>query len=81
MVFADHARKGYGREAAERARLWAYQDLGLTTLTSNIVPSNEASKALARALGARYERTYVNIAMGEDELWRHPAPADLAIGV
>ena len=78
VVFKDHAQKGYGREAAERARLWAYEVLGLTTLTSNIVPSNEASKALARALGATYERTYQNITMGEDELWRHPGPQDLA---
>ena len=47
----------------------------------SVPADDEASKALARALGARYERTYVNIAMGEDELWRHPAPADLATGV
>ena len=78
VIFAAHAKQGYGREAAERARRYAYEDLGLTTLTSNILPTNAASKALARALGATYERTYENISMGTDELWRHPGPDDLA---
>ncbi|MBS0125810.1 GNAT family N-acetyltransferase [Thetidibacter halocola] len=77
-VFAAYEGKGYAREAAERARLWAYQGLGMTTLTSNIVPSNTRSKSLAERLGATYERTYQNITMGEDELWRHPGPAEVS---
>lgn len=78
VIFRAHARKGYAREAAERVRRYAYEDLGLATLTSNILPDNEASKALARALGATYERTYENVTMGVDELWRHPGPDALA---
>lgn len=77
VVFDGFEGRSLAFEAASRARLWAYQDLGLTTLTSNIVPSNTRSKRLAERLGARYERTYHNEHMGEDELWRHPCPAEV----
>ena len=76
-LFRGFTGQGYAQEAAERARLWAYDDLGFTTLTSNIVPDNAPSKALAARLGAIYERTYQNVTMGEDELWRHPGPERL----
>ncbi|WP_417209337.1 GNAT family N-acetyltransferase [Antarctobacter sp.] len=78
VVFDGFEGKGIAREAAERARAWAYDDLGMTTLTSNIVPGNTRSAALAQRLGAQYERTYHNENMGEDELWRHPGPEALA---
>ncbi|KUF09452.1 acetyltransferase [Pseudoponticoccus marisrubri] len=77
VVFDGFEGRGIAFEAASRARLWAYADLGLTTLTSNIVPGNARSKRLAERLGARYERTYLNTNMGEDELWRHPGPAEV----
>ncbi|MBT54742.1 MAG: GNAT family N-acetyltransferase [Mameliella sp.] len=77
VVFDGFEGKGIAREAAERARAWAYDDLGFTTLTSNIVPGNSRSAALAQRLGATYERTYHNENMGEDELWRHPGPETL----
>ena len=77
VVFDGYEGRGIAYEAAKRARQWAYEDLGFTTLTSNIVPSNTRSKALARRLGATYERTYHNEHMGEDELWRHPGPEAL----
>ncbi|SIS84282.1 Protein N-acetyltransferase, RimJ/RimL family [Roseivivax lentus] len=78
VVFDGFEGRGIAYEAAARARRWAYEELGFTTLTSNIVPSNDRSKALARRLGAVYERTYHNEQMGEDELWRHPGPAEIA---
>ncbi len=81
VVFEGYEGKGYAFEAAQAARAWAYDadtGLGLTTLTSNIVPGNDRSKALATRLGARFERLYRNPAMGEDELWRHPGPAEVA---
>lgn len=77
VVYAGSEGKGIAFEAATRARQWAYSDLGLTTLTSNILPANTRSKALATRLGAIYERTYDNVAMGTDELWRHPGPGAL----
>ena len=77
VVFDGFEGIGVAYEAASRARRWAYEELGFTTLTSNIVPSNERSKKLAARLGAVYERTYHNENMGEDELWRHPGPEAL----
>ncbi|MDU8912936.1 GNAT family N-acetyltransferase [Aestuariicoccus sp. MJ-SS9] len=78
VVFEGFEGKGIAYEASHRARQWAYEDLGFTTLTSNIVPGNARSIALAERLGARYERTYVNPHMGEDLLYRHPGPKELA---
>jgi len=43
------------------------------------VPGNARSIALAERMGARYERTYTNPHMGEDMIYRHPAPADLGL--
>ncbi|MCT4611116.1 MAG: GNAT family N-acetyltransferase [Pelagimonas sp.] len=80
VVFEGYEGRGIAHEAARRARLWAYQDLGLTTLTSNIVPDNIRSKALASRLGAQFERSYRNDNMGETEMWRHPAPKDVLTG-
>ncbi|MGH1354681.1 MAG: GNAT family N-acetyltransferase [Thalassovita sp.] len=79
VVFAGFEGKGIAYEAAQRARDWAYapDGLGMTTLTSNIVPGNTRSIALAERLGATYERTYQNVEMGEDLMYRHPGPADL----
>lgn len=74
VVFDVFEGKGIAREAALRVRRYAYEDLGFTTLTSNIVPGNARSAALAQRLGAHLERTYTNIHMGEEELWRHPGP-------
>lgn len=74
VIFRAYEGKGLAYEAATCARDWAYDVLGFTTLTSNIKPENSASKKLAARLGAVFERTYDNVTMGEDELWRHPGP-------
>lgn len=79
VVYAGHEGKGLAREGAACARDWAYRYLGFTTLTSNIVPGNARSVALAERLGARFERTYINPQMGEDMLYRHPGPEDLGL--
>ena len=79
VVFDGFEGKGIAAEGAARARQWAYDDLGFTTLTSNIVPGNTRSVALAERLGARFERTYENVEMGEDMLYRHPAPKDAGL--
>jgi len=77
VVFEGYEGRGIAREAAERVRRYAYEDLGLTTLTSNIVPGNTRSVALAERMGASYERTYMNYSMGEDMLYRHPGPEEV----
>lgn len=74
LVFDGYEGRGIAFEAAICARDWAYASLGFTTLTSNIVPGNTRSAALAKRLGAWLDRTYTNPHMGEEELWRHPGP-------
>ena len=78
VVYEGYEGRGLAREAAERARAWAYAALGMTTLTSNIVPGNTRSVRLAERLGAVHERTYDNVMMGAEMLYRHPGPEDLA---
>ncbi len=78
VLFAGHEGKGYATEAALTVRNYAYQTLGMPALTSNIMPHNEASKAVARRLGATMERIYDNPSVGTDELWRHPGPEGAA---
>ncbi len=81
VVYEGYERKGIAYEAAQRARQWAYDaetGLGFTTLTSNIVPDNTRSIALAERMGAWFEREYVNPNMGPDYLYRHPGPEALA---
>ncbi|SLN16236.1 hypothetical protein ROJ8625_00536 [Roseivivax jejudonensis] len=78
VVYEGFEGRGIAFEAALAARAWAYDTLGMSTLTSNIKPDNARSKALAARMGAVYERTYDNPIMGEDELWRHPGPAEAA---
>lgn len=79
VLFDGFEGKGLAREGAEQARFWAYSDLGMVTLTSNIKPGNDRSIALAERMGARYERTYENVHLGEDLLYRHPAPEELGL--
>lgn len=79
VVYEGYEGKGIAFEAALRVREWAYTDLGLPTLTSNIVPGNDRSVALAKRLGAWFEREYVNVQMGTDLLYRHPSPAELGL--
>lgn len=78
VLFGGHEGKGYATEAALTIRNYAYTTLGMPALTSNIVPDNETSKAVARRLGATLERVYENPSMGTDELWRHPGPEVVA---
>ena len=77
VVFDGFEGRGIAYEAALRAREWAYDALGFTTLTSNIVPDNTRSIALAERLGAWFEREYDNPTMGRDLLYRHPGPEAL----
>ena len=77
VVFDGFEGRGIAYEAACRVRRWAYEELGFTTLTSNIVPGNDRSIALAERMSATYERSYHNTNMGENMLFLHPAPEAL----
>lgn len=80
VVYEGFEGKGIAFEAAMTVRQWAYGALGFTTLTSNIVPDNARSIALATRLGATFEREYKNVQMGLDHLYRHPGPDALNDG-
>jgi len=75
VVFEGFEGQSIAYEAASRARRWAYEDLGLTTLTSNIAPENIRSRRLADRMGAIHEKTYKNSYANQDVmLYRHPGP-------
>lgn len=78
IAFEGFEGRGLAYEAAVAVRHHAYSAMGFTTMTSNIVPGNTRSIALAERLGAVLERTYENINMGTEHLYRHPAPEALA---
>lgn len=70
----NHATgKGYATEAALAARLYAYDVLGWSTAISLIDPENNASKAVAKRLGADFEDHFDHPGFGKMEIWRHPA--------
>jgi RimJ/RimL family protein N-acetyltransferase len=77
VMFENGEGKGYAYEAAMAVRDYAYGPLGMTTLTSNILATNTKSQALAKKMGAWFERTYENVNMGTDDLWRHPSAESL----
>jgi len=64
---------GYATEAARRARAYAYEDFGATTLISCIDPDNLASKRVAERLGARSEKI-IDLMGGRACIYRHPGP-------
>lgn len=77
VLFPNGEGKGIALEAASRVRDYAYSELGFTTLSSNIVPGNTRSIALAERMGAVLETTYENVHMGTEHLFRHPGPGEL----
>ncbi len=71
-LFPGQTGQGYATEAAKAARSWAYETLSLPPLMSLIHPDNLASKAVAKRLGAAFEREM--LLDGElRHLYRHPS--------
>lgn len=71
-LFAGAHGKGYATEAALRARAFAYETLGWTTLMSFIHPDNTPSIRVAGRLGAQWERHFT-LRGTEIGIYRHPA--------
>ena len=72
-LMPDFRGRGYVTEAALRARDYAYDDLGWTTIISSIDPQNHASARVAQRLGARRDGTF-DLRGETMDIWRHPAP-------
>lgn len=66
--------KGIVFEAATAARDWLYTYGGWTTAISTIDVDNDRSQALAKRLGATYERDHDFPGGYTLQIWRHPAP-------
>ncbi len=69
-IFPTHEGKGYAFEAAEAARDWGFETLGLQTLVSYIDPENARSIALAKRLGAELDSN-AQSEDPEDLVYRH----------
>lgn len=74
-IAPDLQRRGLAGEACGAVRAWAATQ-GLADLVSYIRPANVASIAVARKLGARYERDIALLGTAA-QVWRHgPPPAE-----
>jgi len=73
LATSDHGR-GFATEAATRARYFAYQELGWSTLISCIDPDNVASQRVAQRLGATLERS-IELRGNKADIYRHPPPS------
>jgi RimJ/RimL family protein N-acetyltransferase len=73
FLFCEHARgKGFALEAAQAARDHGLRALSLPSLVSYIAPGNEASRRLARRMGAQFDGTATSDADSQPaEIWRH----------
>ncbi|MEM9778899.1 MAG: GNAT family N-acetyltransferase, partial [Pseudomonadota bacterium] len=73
-VFAQGEGRGIAHEAATAARSYAYQTLGMQPLISMVDPENTRSVALAKRMGATFEREFHHPSYGTMYIWRHPGP-------
>ncbi|WP_299686269.1 GNAT family N-acetyltransferase [uncultured Tateyamaria sp.] len=76
-LFDGATGKGYATEAAIAARHHAYTALGWTTAISLIANGNDASRGVAKRLGATYDGDFTHERYGAMQIWRHPGPEAL----
>ncbi|MDF1718579.1 MAG: GNAT family N-acetyltransferase [Antarcticimicrobium sp.] len=79
-LFNGHEGKGYATEAGRAARSYAYDVLGWQTAISLVKPANTGSARVAARLGARHEGDFTHERHGFMQVWRHPAPGEIADG-
>ena len=77
-LFAAAEGRGLAYEAAQAARDYAYDVLGWNTAISLLKPDNARSRALAQRMGCSQDAPFLHEEFGEMEVWRHPAPSELA---
>ena len=78
LVWAEHEGKGIAREAAERARAYAWDTLGWPEVASCISDGNTRSVALAERLGARLDRRVPRPGRPDALVYIHPKPTGVA---
>ncbi|MEO1000274.1 MAG: GNAT family N-acetyltransferase [Pseudomonadota bacterium] len=77
-VFDGAEGKGIAFRAARMARAYAYDHLGWQSTISCVTEGNARSEALARRLGATFERVFEHEEFGPLRIFRHPAREALA---
>lgn len=77
-LMAGFEGKGYATEAALAARTFAYDTLGWTTAISLVAEQNDASRAVAKRMGASRDGTFTHDSFGLLEIWRHTSPDQVA---
>lgn len=77
-LYEGHEGKGYATEAGAAARAYAYGTLGWTTAISLVKPGNDASARVAERLGATFDGMFQHERHGNVQVWRHPAPGEVA---
>ena len=79
-LFNGFEGKGYATEAGQAARSYAYDILGWPTAISLVKPGNDGSAAVALRLGAYADGSITHERHGPMQVYRHPAPVELADG-
>ncbi len=74
-IYEGHEGQGLAYEGALAARAYAARHQGLDRVISHIDPANTRSRALARKLGARFERDGILIEWPM-QIWRHPSASE-----
>jgi ribosomal-protein-alanine N-acetyltransferase len=69
--------RGIALEAAFAARRYAYDTLNWPTAISLIDPGNTRSIRLAERMDCTHEADFTHVRLGQMQVWRHPAPAEL----
>jgi RimJ/RimL family protein N-acetyltransferase len=69
--------KGFASEAGRAARAFAYATLGWRTVISMIMPNNDNSVRVAKAMGATREQNFTHAVHGQMMVYRHPGPEAL----
>lgn len=66
--------KGYATEAGRAALDWCYADLGWRTAISLVAKGNDGSAAVAKRMGATWEREFTHPMFGTMDVYRHAGP-------
>ena len=74
LLWEGFEGRGYAFEAATRARRFAYEELGWTTLVSYVDPANDRSISLARRMGAKIDPAAPTPNDEPCLVFRHPPP-------
>ena len=77
LVWEAFEGKGIAREAAVRARAFAFRSLGWNRIVSCISEGNDRSIKLAERLGAKFDRRVPRAGRPDQLVYVHPGPDEI----